>query len=185
MPQPLGQRITCSRHEADGLSVERTFVLQIDRSPEHVDAGGDVTVHEVGLGEAQIDLLAAFGNRKREPELLSSAEQIALPNGDVAKHTLGGRDAGAEAELARGHFADLHRKDGAVRCSAFAGVDIDLAEEAEVHDALSRAANEGRVEGISLRQPELATNYLVKGADIADDVDALDIDPRAPRRLRR
>ena len=52
-------------------------------------------------------------------------------------------------------------------------------EEAEVLDALARAAQQRGVEGIALVDPELAADHLVERAQIADDVDALDIDPRA------
>ena len=52
-------------------------------------------------------------------------------------------------------------------------------EEAEIPQALLGAAQLGGREGVAFRQPELAADHLVLGADVAGDVDALDIDLRA------
>ena len=56
---------------------------------------------------------------------------------------------------------------------------LDRLEEAEVLDALARAPQQGGVEGVAFGEPELAPDDLVEGAHIADDVDPLDVDPRA------
>ena len=67
-------------------------------------------------------------------------------------------------------------RSGALPCSVR---DVDRLEEAEVAQALLRAAQQGGVEGVALGQPELAPDHLVQRAHVAADVDPLDIDPLA------
>ena len=55
---------------------------------------------------------------------------------------------------------------------------FDLLEEVEVLDALLGAVQLRGVERVALDEPELAADHLVERAQIAGDVDALDIDPR-------
>ena len=49
----------------------------------------------------------------------------------------------------------------------------------EILDALLRALHLLGVEGIALDELKLAADHLVEGAHVANDVDPLDIDPRA------
>ena len=65
---------------------------------------------------------------------------------------------------------------GALPCSVR---DVDRLEEAEIAQPLLRAAQQGGVERVALGEPELAPDHLVQGAQVAADVDALDIDPLA------
>ena len=57
--------------------------------------------------------------------------------------------------------------------------DLDLLEEPEILDALLRALHLVGVEGVALDELEFAADHLVERAHIADDVDALDVDPRS------
>ena len=55
---------------------------------------------------------------------------------------------------------------------------LDFLEEAKIFDALLRALHLGCVERVALDQLELAADHLVECADVADDVDPLDVDLR-------
>src|SRR3546814_10436493 len=54
-----------------------------------------------------------------------------------------------------------------------------LVKEIQAAQPRPGAAQLGGIEGVTLGQPELAADHLVQRAHIADDVDALDKDPRA------
>ena len=121
--------------------------------------------------------------RRREEDadaqVLAAAEQVALADADVAERPVRRREAGAERQFAGRLLLDLDVM--TVRSGAVPGtlVDVDLLEEAEVADALLRAAQLRGVEGVAFDEPELAADHLVERAHVADDVDALDIDARA------
>src|SRR5262249_31172596 len=55
----------------------------------------------------------------------------------------------------------------------------DRLEEAEVLQALLGLVDHQRIIGIALREPELAADYVVARAQVADDIDALDVDAGA------
>ena len=65
---------------------------------------------------------------------------------------------------------------GALPCSVVTSTD---SKKPRLRMPLLRAAQQGRVERVALGQPEFAPDHLVQGAQIAADVDALDIDPLA------
>jgi hypothetical protein len=73
----------------------------------------------------------------------------------------------------------VDRDAGLVRRRALQRVELDALEIPELLDALARSAQQGGVERVPLVQAELATDHLVERAHVADDVDALDVDPRA------
>ena len=66
----------------------------------------------------------------------------------------------------------------AVRSAAGLGVDLDRLEVAERAQAAARGLDQQPVEGVALGESEFAANHVVLGAEVADDVDALDIDAR-------
>ena len=67
------------------------------------------------------------------------------------------------------------------RSGALPGSALDLhgLEEAKRTQALAGRFDQQAVKGVALGQAELAPDDVVLGAEIADDVDALDIDARA------
>ena len=49
---------------AAGVVSSNELVLEVGARAEQVEAGGEVAVEEVGLGEAELDLLAALRDRE-------------------------------------------------------------------------------------------------------------------------
>ena len=185
MAQVLGQRVAGAERAARVALVERALGLEVGLGPEEVEAGREVALQEVGLGEAELDLLAALREGEAGGEILAAAEQVALAQADVAEHAVRGRVAGAERELAGRLLGDVDVDDHPVGGAALLGADVDRLEEAEVAQALLRAAQQGGVEGVALGDPELAPDHLVQRADVAAHVDPLDVDPRALARSGR
>ena len=145
---------------------------------EQVEAGGEVAVEEARLGEAQVDLQALERAGQPQAQELAVAQQVALGDADVADDALARRVAGAERELTRGLLDQLDIEDDAVRRRAGAAFDLDGLEEAERLQALLGLVDQQRIVGVALGQPELAPDHVVLRAQVADDVDALDVDAR-------
>ena len=54
------------------------LVLEIGARAEQVDAGRKIAVEEIGLGEADVELLAPLRHGEARAQILASTEQIAL-----------------------------------------------------------------------------------------------------------
>src|SRR5262249_41617261 len=143
------------------------------------DAGGQVLAEKIRLSEAEVQLRARTGDDEIQSQILPAAEQIALAYADVADRPVGGGEAGTEREFARRLLLDVDLDDGPIRAAALQRLQIDLAEEAEILNPLTRAPDLGGIEGIALDDAELAPDHFVESPDVAVDVDALDIDARA------
>ena len=180
--QRLAQRLVeliagAQRAAIGGLDITgelRVIALQ----GEDIEAGGELAIEEVRLGEAQIDLARAKGDRRIEAQILALAEQVALMDADIGERTVRGRIADADLELAGRLLLDIGMDDRLVGRAAGRIGDIDLLEEAEIVDALLGAVELRRVERIAFDQAELAADDAVLRAEVAGDVDALDINLR-------
>ena len=179
MAPALGQRIVRPQGTARGPLIERALALEVGAAPEQIDARGHLPVQEIRLGEAEIDLLRARRDREVGLDPLAAPEQIALGETDVAEGSVGGGIAGAERQLAGRALRHFDLDPGLVRARSRQGIELDGLEIAEVLDALARAPQQGRVEGVAFRHPELPADDLVQGADVAHDIDPLDVDARA------
>src|SRR5260221_10718587 len=168
-----------AQREADAAVVVRRHGLAVVGGTEDVETRRHGTVHEVGLGEAEIDQGAQRAERNAEPQFLALAEQVALLDRDVAQDARSRRVAGAEGDVAGALLDHLDLEIGLVRRRSGRGRDVDLLEEAEVAQALLAAPHLGGAEGVALGETELAADHLVEGARVAGDVDALDINARA------
>ena len=146
---------------------------------EHVEAGGEVEIEEARLGEAQVDLQALRRAGQPQAQELAAAQQVALGDGDVADDAFAGRIAGAERQLARRLLHHLDFQDDAVGCGAGPALDLHRLEEAQHLQPLLGLVDHQRVVGIAFGQAELAADDVVARAQVADDVDALDVDARA------
>ena len=130
------------------------------------------------LGEAEIDLSALKTSGEAKPDILAFAHQIALGDADVADDAFARGVARAEGQLAGGLLLNLD--DQTTRSGALPG-SVSMStrlEEAERAQAPPRRLDEQPIVGVALGETELAANHVVMGAEIADDVDALDIDVR-------
>ena len=104
---------------------------------------------------------------------------------DVADHAFTGRVARAERQLAGRLLDQLDIENDAVGRGARPALDLDGLEEAQLLQPLLGLVDHQRIVGIAFRQAELAADHVVPRARVADDVDALDVDARDPRRSRR
>ena len=158
--------------------IERRALLKVADGVEHIEARRHRPVEKIRFGEAEIDGLALGRDAEGEPEVLAAAQKVALADGDVGDHRLGGGKAGAEAQLASRLLLHVHLDHGLVAGAALLVGDVDLLEEAEAANSGPRAPELRGIEGIALDQAKLAADNLVQGANVAGDVDPLDVDPR-------
>ena len=145
---------------------------------EQIDAGRDILVEKIRLREADIDLLRAEREHGAEPQVLAAAEEISLADVHIGQRAVGGGKAEPERQLAGRLLLDIDNDDGAVRRRSRRVGDLDLLEEAEILDALLRTLHASGVERVALDEAELAADHLVQRADVAGDVDPLDVDAR-------
>ena len=89
----LGVGPAGAQREADAAIAVGGDVLAVVRRPEDVEARRHRAVHEVGLGEAEVDQGAQGADRQAEPELLALAQQVALLDRDVAQDARRRRDS--------------------------------------------------------------------------------------------
>src|SRR6185312_11372271 len=141
-------------------------------------AGREVAAKEIGIGEAEIDLLGARRKLEAEPRVVASPEEVALAQADIAERPVRRREAAAHGQRARRLLLDIDRDDGAIGRAALRIGDIDLLEEAEIADALLRTPQLRGVERIALDEAEFAPDHRIEGAHVAGDIDTLDEDAR-------
>ena len=154
-------------------------LLKIDLLVEQVEARGEVAIEEIGFGEAEIDLGALKASGEAKPDILAFAHQVALGDADVADDAFARGVTGTEGQLAGRLLYHLDHDDDPVGRAAGLGLDLDGLEKAERAQSLARRLDQQAVKGVAFGQAKLAPDDVVLGAEIADDVDALDIDPRA------
>ena len=185
LSQILGQRITRAQAEARGPLAIPGLVQEVARRPEQVEAARYLEVGAIRVGEAKIDFLPLLRQGESQPEILPAPEQVAFANADVRERAVLRRVSDAERQLAGGSLLDLDVDNRPIRRLARNVGDVNFLEVPEVSDPLARAAELGGVERIALDQAELTPNHPVERANIAEDVDALDIDARAFLNLER
>ena len=172
----LGVGPAGAQRETDARVVIRRDGLAVVRRPEDIDAGRHRAIQEVGLRETRVDQGTQGTERQTQVRFLALAQQIALPQRDIAQDAGRGREAGTERNVAGTLLDHLHFEVGLVRRRAGRGRDVGLLEEAEVAQALLAAPHLGGREGVALGQAELAPDHLVQRSRVARDVDALDVD---------
>src|SRR5882757_4501676 len=109
----------------------------------------------------------------------AEAEQVALTDADLAHEAIGGGVAAGDRELTRRLFLDVDVEDDAVRCRARLGRDLHLLEVAQILQAALGTGNQRPVVGVAFGDIELAPDHVITGADVAADIDLLDVDARA------
>ena len=109
---------------------------------------------------------------------LAFAEQIALGDADVADHAFAGRVACAEGQFTGRLLDHIDVENDAIRRRTRPALDVDGLEEAQPLQALLGLVDHQRIVGVAFRQPELAADDVIARAQVADDVDALDVDAR-------
>ncbi len=145
---------------------------------EEIEACGDILVEKIWLGKAEIDLLRPQRNHGPDAQILTAAKKISLADIDVGQRTVGGRETEAQRQLSSRLLLDLCHQHRFIRRRSWVIGHLGLLEEAEVLYPLLRALHFSGIEGIALDQLKLAAYYFVEGANVADDVDPLDIDLR-------
>src|SRR6266545_4248044 len=108
----------------------------------------------------------------------AEAEQVALADADLAHEAIGGGVAASDRELACRLLLDVDVENDAVGCRSGLGGDLHLFEVAQVFQPALGAGNEGPVVGVAFGDIELAPDHVITGADIAADIDLLDVDAR-------
>src|SRR5712671_6264942 len=109
----------------------------------------------------------------------AEAEQVALTDADLAHEAIGGGVAAGDRELARRLLLDVDVEDDAVGCRSRVGRDLHLFEVAQVLQAALGPSNQRPVVGVAFGDIELAPDHVIAGADVAADIDLLDVDARA------
>src|SRR5262249_49779882 len=143
------------------------------------EAGREITIEEAGLGEGEVDLSALKTSRETKSDILALTHQVTLGDADVAYDTLARRVACAEGQLAGRLLLELDGEDNPVWAAAGISVNVDRFEKAKRAQSAPCCLDQQAIISIALCEAELAANHVVVGAEIADDVDALDIDMRA------
>ena len=146
---------------------------------EEVETGGHVAVEKIRLGKAKIHLGAVEASGESEPDILALAHEVALGNGNVADDAFVAGIAGPEGQFAGRLFDNLDHQDHAIRRAALFSFHLHRLEEAERPQPLACKLDQQAIEGVALGKAELTPDDMILGADIADDVDPLDVDARA------
>jgi hypothetical protein len=105
--------------------------------------------------------------------------KIALADRNFADDAVRRGIAAAHRELAGQLLDDIDIDQHPVRGRAGLVGDAHALEIAEIVQPPLRPVDQDAVIGIAFEQIELAPDHMVARARIADDIDALDIDPRA------
>ena len=146
---------------------------------EEIKTGCQVAVHEPRLGEAQVNLQALERSAELQAQELALAHEVALGEPDVADDTFLRGVAGTERDLTRRLLDDRHIENDAVLSGAWTPFDVDALEQAKILKALLRRVHQKRIVGVAFGKSELAADHIVARAQVADDVDTLDINARA------
>src|SRR5204862_5467725 len=125
--------------------------------------------------EADGPLLAGGAPAQPEGELVAAPEEVALREIQRADEAVDGGEATADGEQARGLLGHLDVDDGLRTVRPGLGGSHHVVEIAEVHEALSGALELLQGEELALLHGELAAQHLVLAAQVAADVDALDV----------
>ena len=167
------------QREADGLGIVARLLLVVHVRGEHVEAGSDPAPHEIGVGEAEVDVLPVPACGGIDLDVVALAEEVAFLQRDRADDDFGRRVTDREVDGARRLFLDLHDQNHAVGGRSLLFEEVDLVEIVQRSQPAARTLDHDAVEGVALIQVELAADDFVLGAVVADDVDALDVGARA------
>ncbi len=179
-PEVLRDRETDAQRPARGLAAECRDRRQVHVLVEQVESRRQVAIEEARLGKAQVHLHALLRARQAQAQELAFAHEVALGDAHVADDALAGGVAGTERQLARGLLDEVHVEDYAVGRRTRPALDVHRLEEAQHLQATLGLVDHQRVVGIALGQAELPADHVVVGAQVAADVDALDVDARSP-----
>src|SRR5882757_9623041 len=178
LPRVLGVGPAGTQREAQAAVAVGGDRLAVVRRTEEVEARRHGTVHEVGLGEAEVDQGAQGAERQAEAKLLAFAQEVAFLDRDVAQDARCRRIAGTEGDVAGALLDHLNLEVGLVGRRPRGCRNIDLLEEAEGAQALLAAAHLGGAESVTLGEAEFPSDHLVESTRVARDVDAFDINAR-------
>ena len=146
---------------------------------EGVEAGPEVAAEEFRLREAEIDLLAQRPPLDPGDDILAAAAEVALGDAQVDHEGVDRAEAGADGQFAGRLFLHGDVDDRAVGRRAARFLDGHVLEEAETAEVIARPLQQGAVEGVALGQHHLTADDVVERAGVADDVDAVHVDPLA------
>src|SRR6185312_7269318 len=164
---------------ADGLGAVGQVVVGEILAPEQVDAAGHAIAEQVWLDEVQFDAARVLPVADRRLGILAAAHQVAVGDADFGDEAVGGRIPAGDRELAGGLLFDIDIDDDAVRRRARLVGDLDRLEEVQVLQPAFGAVDQCAIVGVALADIELAADDVIARADVAADVDALDVGARA------
>src|SRR5437667_4043141 len=174
MPAPeLLERMAHPQAEAEGV-----VVVLDERSPraEDIEARGQRPVEQPRLGEADLALLHVGARADLDGGQPAPAQEVVLREIDGAERAVRGGVSAADREESRRPLRDVDVDDDLGLVGAGRRVDLDLFEVAQVGQALLAALHLPQGEDLALGHLQLSSEYLVLAADVAGDVDPLDVD---------
>src|SRR5215813_596889 len=174
LPAPeLLERVAQPHRTAERLVV---VFRELPLRTEHVEACGERTIEQPGLGEADLPLLDLGARAYLDRRQPAATEEVVLREVDRAQQAVGGGESTTDREQARRPLGDVDVDDDLRLVRAGRRVDIDLLEVAEVGEALLAALQLAQREDLTLGHLQLAAQDLVLAAHVARDIDALDVD---------
>ncbi len=152
----------------------------VEIASENIETHREVAIEQIGFGEADLDRPLELRDVGGKAQLLGPAAEIALLDREAEDEAFEAGEAGGELERAGRPFfhVDLQRDPVWGRARRLLHLQLVL-EEAQALDAIARALDLDRVEGVAFGKAELAADHLVAGAGVAVHGDALDIDARS------
>src|SRR2546425_836780 len=174
VPAPeLLERMAHPQAEAEGV-----VVVLDERSPraEDIEARGQRPVEQPRLGEADLALLHVGARADLDGGQPAPAQEVVLREIDGAERAVRGGVSAADREESRRPLRDVDVDDDLGLVGAGRRVDLDLFEVAQVGQALLAALHLPQGEDLALGHLQLSSEYLVLAADVAGDVDPLDVD---------
>ena len=146
---------------------------------KEVESGGERAIEEPGLGEAQLSLLDVGARADLDGGKPAAAQEVVLREIDGAEDAVRRGEAAADREEAGRPLRHVDVDDDLRLVGPGRRVHLDLFEVAEVGEALLAALQLPQRENLALGHLQLAAQDLVLAADVARDVDPLDVDGRS------
>src|SRR5499433_727234 len=172
--------------EAEVTSDGALGVVLIDPTvAEEIEAGGERTIEEPGIGDADGPLLDGPTAADPDGHLEASPEEVVLGKVHRADGAVLGAVAAAHGEEAGGLLRDVDVDDDLVLGRARSGLDVDLLEVVQVGQLLLGPLELLRREEIAFGHGNFAPEDLLLAARVARDVDPLHEDLGAFRDLQR
>src|SRR5713101_3952082 len=176
--QPVDQvppRIVAERMAHPDIAAQGIDGVVVEDAPivVQIEARGQGSVEEPGLGEADGALLGGGAAAQAEEYLPPAAEEVVLRKVESAEGAVLGAVAAADREEASGLLGHLDVDDDLVLGRAGRGLGLDLLEVVQVAQLLLRPLELLGGEEVALVHGDLAAQDLLLAAGVARDVDAL------------